>query len=340
MKLSIVTTLYHSARYLPQFHERITAEARKITDDYELLLVNDGSPDDSLEIALQIFEKDRNVRVIDLAQNYQHLKALMTGLAHARGDLVFLIDCDLEEEPELLGPFYKDLEETGADVIYGVQRQRKGRWLERAMGSLFYSVMNSLMGAKVDRNHITARLMRKDYVDALVQHREREIYLGGLFVITGFDQRQQAVVKHSRGQSSYTLRMKFTEAVNAITAFSNRPLILIFYVGTALMAVTGPYLGYLIVQSLFWRISVAGWSSLIVSVWFLGGLNLFMLGIIGIYLSKIFIETKNRPYTLIRRIYEHSADGPAAGTGLPKPGDLYGAVADPCPGVAGQTLVS
>jgi putative glycosyltransferase len=141
-----------------------------------------------------------------------------------------------------------------------------------------------------------------------VQHREREVYLGGLYVITGFDQRARVVHKHSRGQSTYTFRKKVIEAVNAITAFSNKPLILIFYVGTAMMALTGPYLGYLIIRRLLLHVEVEGWTSLIVSVWFLGGLNLFMLGIIGIYLSKVFIETKNRPYTLIRQIYEHHAD--------------------------------
>ena len=142
MELSIVTTLYHSAPFLNEFYSRIKKEAEKITQNYEIIFVNDDSPDDSLDVALSLFEQDDKVRVIDLARNYAHLKTMMAGLSYTRGDLVFLIDCDLEETPELLGKFYDELKNTKADVVYGQQKTRKGRILEKVTGILFYKVIN------------------------------------------------------------------------------------------------------------------------------------------------------------------------------------------------------
>lgn len=109
MDLSIVTTMYYSASYLKEFYSRICAAAKEITDNYEIIFVNDGSPDDSLDIAISLYEEDKKVRIVDLSRNFGHHKAIMTGLAYAKGDLVFLIDCDLEEEPELLIKFYKEM---------------------------------------------------------------------------------------------------------------------------------------------------------------------------------------------------------------------------------------
>src|SRR3954467_2021177 len=144
MDLSIVTTLYRSALHLEEFHRRVRAPAEKITSDYEIIFVNDGSPDNSLGIALSIYERDDRVRVIDLSRNFGHHKAMMTGLTHARGDLVFLIDSDLEEDPELLASFGEAMSQTGADVVYGVQRGRRGGLVERWSGRLFFTIFNWL----------------------------------------------------------------------------------------------------------------------------------------------------------------------------------------------------
>src|SRR5260221_11625066 len=121
MDLSIVTSLYYSAPYLEEFYRRGCESAKNLAQDFEFVLVNDGSPDNSLEVALALHERDHRVRVIDLSRNFGHHKAIMTGLAHARGNLVFMLDCDLEEPPELLGPFHKAMLKHNADVAYGVQ---------------------------------------------------------------------------------------------------------------------------------------------------------------------------------------------------------------------------
>ncbi len=308
MKLSIVTTMYCSSPYLREFHARISAAAKQITGDYEILLVNDGSPDDSLEVALQLYEGDRSVSVIDLSRNFGHHKAMMTGLAHARGDLVFLIDSDLEEDPELLETFYQKMTHSDADVVYGVQARRKGNRLEQVAGDLFYATFNLLSSVPVPRNVVTARLMTRRYVESLVQHQDREVFLLGLWTITGFSQLPVVVRKRHKGTSVYTLGRKVSVLVNSLTSFSNRPLILIFYLGCIISVLSGGAATYLVVRWLAFGHLLAGWPSLIVSVWMLGGLTIFCLGVIGIYLSKIFMETKRRPYTIIRRHFRHESE--------------------------------
>ena len=308
MKLSIVTTLYNSAPYLEEFHDRVCAAAGHLTDDFEIILVNDGSPDNSLDVALQLYHTDPRVRVVDLSRNFGHHKAIMTGLVHARGELVFLLDSDLEEEPELLQGFYEELKRTRADVVFGVQEKRKGHLFERVSGSLYFKVFNLFSTHPIPTNHITARLMTGTYVAALVGHQEREFVMSGLWALTGFQQVALKVRKHDKGSSSYGLRRKISHLVNAITSFSNKPLVLIFYLGCLIVFVSSLAAIDLIVRKLIFGTLLEGWASLIVSIWLLGGLTIFCLGVIGIYLSKIFIEVKHRPYTIVKQTYGITAD--------------------------------
>ncbi len=308
MELSIVATLYRSAEYLEDFHRRVTAAAQRLTSDYEIVLVNDGSPDGSLEAALALHRRDARVRVVDLSRNFGHHKAMMTGLAHSRGERVFLIDSDLEEPPELLASFDERLRSEQADAVYGVQEFRKGGFLERISGALFFSIFNSLSGTPIPRNVVTVRLMTRRYVAALLAHGEREMIIAPLWVITGFKQIPVSITKGSRTATSYSLGRKIAHVVNAVTSFSDRPLVLIFYLGLAISALSGAAAAYLIVRRLFFGVLLSGWPSLIVSLWLLGGLTLFSIGIVGIYVAKVFIETKHRPYTIVRQLYDRTAE--------------------------------
>jgi putative glycosyltransferase len=307
--LSIVTTLYKSARHLVQFHERITRAAEEVSPDYDIIMVNDGSPDDSQRIAVEICGRDPHVSVIELSRNFGHHKAMMTGLARAHGDWVFLIDCDLEEEPELLRSFYLAAQDPGVDVVYGVQRRRKGAWFERVTGAVFYWLINLLSTFPVPKNLVTLRIMRRAYVESLVRHRDQELFMAGLWALTGYRQVPKEMTKLNRSPTTYTMRGKLWNLVNAITSFSTKPLIFIFVLGCVISffaAVTGTYL---VVRRLFFGELLEGWASLMVSIWFLGGLSIFSLGVIGIYLSKVFIETKRRPYTIVRSTHGGLARG-------------------------------
>ncbi|OAJ96175.1 glycosyltransferase family 2 protein [Vibrio bivalvicida] len=306
MKLSIVTTLYNSCAYILEFHQRVSIEAQKITEQYEVIFVDDGSPDDSLDVAIQLSNEDERVKVIELSRNFGHHKAMMTGLSHAKGELVFLIDSDLEEEPELLGCFYSEMnrDKNDLDVLYGVQYKRKGGLFEKISGQLFYSTLNYLTDLNMSENMVTARLMKKDYVNALVSHDEREIFIAGLWQITGFNQKAVAIKKHSSSETTYSLRHKLSILENSIVSFSNKPLKLIFHTGLWISVISFIYILYIVYKNLFHSISIEGWSSLIASIWFLGGLIILFVGMLGIYMSKIYTESKRRPYSIIRRVYE------------------------------------
>jgi putative glycosyltransferase len=304
MKLSIVTTLYKSAPYVEEFHRRASEAARRITDDYEIVMVDDGSPDNSLDLACRLARSDARLRVVELSRNFGHHKAMMTGLAHAGGELCFLIDSDLEEDPAVLQEFFDRMQVTGADVIYGFQDQRKGGMGERISGSVAYRLFDLLLSHPIPRNHITVRLMKREYVDSLLLHREQETVIGGLWVITGFRQLGIAVDKQSRRQTSYSYWRRWLSLIDSVTSFSETPLVLIFYLGIMISSLSGLVGIGLIVHKIVFRGTVAGWVSVMLSVWFLGGLLIFCVGVIGIYISKIFIETKNRPYTIVRRLHQ------------------------------------
>lgn len=304
MKLSIVTTLYQSAPYIQEFHERASAVARQIVDEeYEIIFVNDGSPDKSLELAIKLAVRDHHVVLVDLSRNFGHHKAMMTGLSYAKGEQIFLIDSDLEEEPEYLISFAMQMQRDCCDVIYGVQEQRKGGWFERWSGSLFYNLFNILTGLSLPENAVTARLMTRRYVDSLLLHKEREILIAGLWQITGFNQQPHFIKKYSESATTYTLRRKMALLVNSVTSFSNAPLIIIFYIGIIISFLAVSYITWLLVHWAFLAKPLSGWTSIMASIWLLGGMIISFVGVIGIYLSKIFSETKQRPYTIVREIY-------------------------------------
>jgi putative glycosyltransferase len=302
MKISVVTTLYNSAPYIGEFVERTRAELQSLTDDYEFILVDDGSPDDSLRTALVLLRTEPRLRVIELSRNFGHHKAMMTGLEHASGDLIFLIDVDLEEPPELLGAFFATLRDEELDVVFGFQKARKGRWVERVGGHLGWKFINFFLPIKVPLNHSTVRLMTRDYVNALVQHKEHKTAIGGLWVITGFKQKGVEFEKLFKGRTSYSFSRRLIALLDSITSFSELPLFLIFYTGCVVIVLSMLTGVYLIIRHLKGHL-LPGWASTVVSISFFGGLTVFSIGVVGLYVSRIFIETKGRPYTIIRRIH-------------------------------------
>ncbi|WP_424810484.1 glycosyltransferase family 2 protein [Roseococcus sp. YIM B11640] len=313
MKLSIVATLYRSAADLPEFHRRCMTAAAALTSEVEMILVDDGSPDESLAVALDLQAGDPRIVVLELARNFGHHKAMMTGLAHARGDLVFLLDSDLEEPPEILTDFHQTLTEGEWDVVHGVQRQRKGGLFERISGALFYALMDRLSDRRLPRNLLTARLMRRSYVEALVAHADRSFQISDLWALTGFRQTAQVVDKLSLSPTTYTLGRRFRMAVQQITTTSTRLLDLLFYGGLAIWGLAILVMGFFLLRYLWHGIGVDGWTSLFLSIWFFGGLIVLALGILGIYLAAVLEEVKRRPYTHLRRLHRApSAEGPSA----------------------------
>jgi putative glycosyltransferase len=228
---------------------------------------------------------------------------MLTGLSHAKGDRVFLIDTDLEEEPEWLLEFSQQMQSDNCDVVFGVQGKRKGGWFERISGWLFYRIFNALTGLVLPENPVTARLMTRRYLNALLLHEEREISIGGLFVITGFKQSPLIIRKHDTSKSTYSFGRKMTVMVDSITSFSNKPLIGIFYIGFMIFILASVNVFYLVINKMIFSKVLGGYTSVMASIWLLGGMVIMFIGVVGIYLSKVFTEAKHRPISIVRQIY-------------------------------------
>ena len=304
MELSVVTTLFHSERHVDEFHSRTVAAVSVATNDFEVVYVNDGSPDGALGRVLALQQQDPRVVVVDLSRNFGHHRALMTGLQQARGDHVFMIDSDLEEAPELFADYWTARGNDDAlDVVYGVQEQRKGGWFERLSGRVWYRLFALLSNIDYPADGVTARLMSRRYVDAVTSYPETQLELWGIFVLAGFEQRAIRVAKSSKGTSTYSFGRKLRMMVDSITSFSSIPLVGSFVLGLLIAAISFGFIIYLLVQRYVYDEIIEGWTSTLISIWFIGGLILFSLGIIGIYLAKMFLEIKNRPLTVIRKIH-------------------------------------
>lgn len=303
--ISIVTTMYYSSLYLKDFYFRIKDTVERITNDYEIIFVNDGSPDKSLDIVLELQSSNNKIKIIDLSRNFGHHRAIMIGLKHSIGNYVFLIDCDLEERPEYLLQFWKEINESNdIDVIYGVQSKRKGKYFEKLTGYIFYKIYNILSGTKIHPNLCTIRLMTKRYVKALLLHSEYNLFLASLFEITGFNQASIVIEKNSNGKTTYTFKKKIKLFVDAVTSFSALPLELVFYIGFIISSITLTSIIYLLFKRIVYGTTIQpGWTSLIISIWFLCGMIIMFLGLIGIYILKIYLEVKKRPVGIIKNIY-------------------------------------
>jgi putative glycosyltransferase len=305
LKLSIVATLYDSAPYIQEFVERASKAAEKFAgEDYEIILVNDGSPDSSLEIAVETISKNPSVFVIDLSRNFGHHKAMMTGLQRSQGDMVFLIDSDLEEDPLWLANFAMEMQARSADVVFGIQKRRKGALFERLSGALYYFVINKISDLKIPTNSVTARLMTREYVNALCSQEERETVMFYLWASTGFNQVSVNVTKKTRKLTTYHYSLKLRTFINSITSLSVSPLNWIFNIGLVIFLSALCYTSYIVMNWLHSETTVEGWTTVVVSIWLLGGLTILCLGVIAIYMSKILLESKKRPNSIIKKIYK------------------------------------
>jgi putative glycosyltransferase len=307
MKLSIVTTLYRSAETIDEFYRRSVRAAEALGYEIEVIMVNDGSPDESLECALRLQSDDPRLVVIDLSRNFGHHRAMMVGLSHARGERVFVLDSDLEEEPEDLARFHERFVRGDCDVVYGVQERRRGNVLHKLSGELFFFFVKLLSDQPVSRNTVCSRLMSRDYVRALVGHRDREFMIIHLMQLTGFRQVAIPVHKLSRSPTTYSLPMRIDMAVKFLTTTSTKLLRLVLYVGLLILAFSAAGITYILGRYITSGIGVNGFTSIIVSIWFFGGLITAILGVLGIYIANVLSEVKRRPYAIVRCVHRAQA---------------------------------
>lgn len=311
MKLSIVTTMYRSEAFINDFHRRITLAAKALADtDYEIVMVDDGSPDSSLACAKALQLNDPHVRIVELARNFGHHPAIVAGLEHTRGELIFLMDCDLEEQPEWLTLFATSMTDSDADVIFGVQEQRAGKGASMHLGGFFWRAINWYSSVHIPANPMTCRLMKRAYVDALLAVQDHVLFLAGTFAWAGFVQRPLALNKipRPRGHSSYSLSRKLLQVADSFSSFSVAPLIWIFLFGLLVWVGSITFGGYVIFTRIVHPQDIqTGFASLAASIWFLGGSIILILGVIGLYISKLFQEVKRRPLYIVRKFHRGSS---------------------------------
>jgi polyisoprenyl-phosphate glycosyltransferase len=301
--LSIVTPCYDEEDVLPAFYARVVEVCRKF-DSYELVLVDDGSTDGTWSIICSLVEQNPHVVGVRLSRNHGHQLALTAGLAKASGNRTLIIDADLQDPPELLVEMM-GLMDGGADVVYGQRRRRSGESaFKLATAHIFYRLLALLTNVKIPADTGDFRLISRRVLLAFNSMPEHERFIRGMISWLGFVQVPLVYDREVRaaGRSKYPFRKMLRFALDAVTSFSTTPLRIASYLGLlvgvlclfAMIYMIGVhYLGY----------TVQGWTSLIVVILFVGALQLFVLGIIGEYLGRLFIESKGRPLYTVSEVY-------------------------------------
>lgn len=310
--MSIVSTMYRSRAFLEQFLlECLQVLGRIDCRDFEIVLVNDGSPDDSLAYAIERQYDIPQLVVVDLSRNFGHHHAMLAGLHTARGERVFLIDCDLEVHPATLAQFDTRQRETGADMVFGYQEVRKGGWFEQVSGGLFWKGFNLLSDTKIPENVLTERVMSRRFVDALLSLGDYNVFLGGMMSWTGFHQIGIPVGKKQRhGQSSYTLLKRLQLMINAVSSFSSKPLVWLFNMGVIITLLSFSYAVFLVVRKVIYGDALLGFTSMMAMIAMSLGILTTGLGLIGIYLGKVFNQVQSRPTYIIRDVHRVAAVPP------------------------------
>jgi putative glycosyltransferase len=304
-QISIVSTMYRSQPFLENFLAECLEALKNIqVSEFEIILVNDGSPDNSLSYAIKRTLDIPQLFIIELSRNFGHHPAIQAGLCHAQGEFIFLIDCDLEVSPSVLPIFYRKCIDAQADVVYGYQELRKGNRFEKFSGGLFWKGFNLLSETQIPENIVTERIMTRRYVEALLKIGDYNLFLAGMMSWAGFTQIGLPVEKKQReGQSSYTLMKKINLMLNAVSSFSSRPLVWMFSVGTFITITSFSYVAYLITRKLIFGDALLGFTSMMGFIAISLGILTTAIGLVGIYVGKIFNQVQNRPTYIVKNIH-------------------------------------
>ncbi len=300
--ISIVAPVYNEEPILHELYCRISATMDGLGESWELVLINDGSFDRSLEIMRELHAADGRVRIVNFSRNFGHQLAITAGLDYAQGDAVVIIDADLQDPPSVIAEMVKKWRE-GYEVVYAVRSQRKGEtWFKLFTASLFYRLINGITGVNIPVDTGDFRLLDRRAVLALRTVREHHRFMRGLAVWIGFKQIGIEYVREERfaGETKYPFRKMLRFALDGITSFSHLPLQLATYLGFIIAGFS--VLGILITIILRLSGSQAfyGQASTLVAVLFIGGIQLISLGIVGEYLGRIYNEVKARPLYIVR----------------------------------------
>lgn len=301
MKISVVIPVYRGEYFLWELYERLNNSISQLTDDFEIILVNDHSPQNDWELIKLICEKDKRVKGINLSKNFGQHRAIAAGLDHATGDWVVVMDCDLQDQPEEIIKLYNKANE-GFDIVFGRRYKRKDGFIKKLGSKLFYKLFNYFTNSHFDNTIANFSISKKIVIDNLKRYNEQTKFFPVFSTSIGFNIGFADIehAKREEGKSSYNFKKLLMLALNIIVSHSNKPLRVSIFLGAFISAMSFIIALYVLIKYIFFGIPVEGWASLMLSIWFLGGLTFAFMGVIGLYLGKIFDETKARPVYIVK----------------------------------------
>jgi polyisoprenyl-phosphate glycosyltransferase len=303
VELSVIIPIYNEQDSIGELYQRLTDSISKITDDYEFISINDGSRDNSLFQLLDLSKKDRHIYYINFSRNFGHQIAVTAGLDHCNGNVVVIIDADLQDPPELIPELYKKYKE-GYEVVYAKRAKRKGeKWFKLVTAKIFYRILERVTTIKIPVDTGDFRLMDRKIVDYLKLMPEQNKFLRGQIAWLGFRQTALEYVRDERkyGQTGYPFKKMLRFALDGITSFSDKPLSLVTQSGIFISLLSFVAILYTLYGHFFLKTTITGWTSLIISTMFFGGIQLISIGIIGLYVSRINKNVINRPLYIVEK---------------------------------------
>lgn len=305
MKLSIVSPVYRAELVLDELVERISNNIPSAFSSFEIILVDDFSPDKSWQKIVDISSKNSNVRGFKLSRNFGQHYAITAGLNQVSGDYVVVLDCDLQDQPEEIEKLFTE-SQKGFDIVLARRYERKDSFYKKSVSRLFYKTLSYLTGTKQDATVANFGIYSRQVINEVIKLEEKIKYFPTMVKWVGFSTSYVNVEHASRseGKSNYNLKKLLNLALDIILAYSDKPLRLIIKFGLSIALISFLMVIYVLFEKFTGKVSVSGYASLIISIWFLSGCLLTTLGVVGLYIGKIFEGVKNRPSYIIEKSTE------------------------------------
>lgn len=302
-KLSVVVSCYNEEEVLPLFYEEMNKISKKMKSiDFEFIFVNDGSRDNTLDVIKKFRSKDKRVRYVSFSRNFGKEAAMFAGLETSCGDFVTLMDADLQDPPALLPEMYNLVINEGYDCVATRRVTRKGEPPIRSFfARMFYKIINKMSKIEMVDGARDYRFMTRQMVDSIISLREYNRYSKGLFSFVGFKTKwlEYENIERAKGETKWSFWKLFIYAIDGICAFSTAPLVISAVVGIVFCLISFILIGFIMLRTLMFGDPVSGWPSLVCIIFMVSGIQLFCMGIMGEYLAKTYLETKNRPIYIV-----------------------------------------
>ena len=303
MKLSIIVPCYNEQEVLNIFYNELVTNILKVTNDYEIIFVNDGSKDNTINECLKLKEKDNKISIVDFSRNFGKEAAIYAGLKESKGEYVVTMDADLQDPPFLLEEMYNQLQDTNLDNVATFRVNRKGEPKIRSFfARCFYRLINKMIDVEIVDGARDYRMMKRKMVDAILELQEYHRFSKGIFAWVGFNTKyiDYENVERAAGETKWSFWKLFKYAIEGIIAFTTLPLRIATMVGMIVSIFGFIYMLYITIKAAIFGDPVSGFPSLIVIITLLGGMQLLFLGIIGEYLARNYMETKKRPVYIVK----------------------------------------